>query len=161
MLQDSRFATFANKLVILAVETFDPPTVSFVRFANEAFKMPVVTVPMSVVVMVNVPMDAVVRFANDALTVGAVRFEMFAVEQLRILTLQLSVVTKVATTAICCEVPVTESVVMLANEVFKTARVSCDADRNVTARVPTFADSIFAEKIFARSSHCKCEVTFA
>jgi hypothetical protein len=101
MLQDNRFATFANKLVMFAVDTFDLPTVSFVRFANEAFKMPVVTVPMSVVVMVNVPMDAVVKFAEDALTVPKNEFEMFAKEQFKRVTFALVVVTNVAIKPMC------------------------------------------------------------
>lgn len=55
----------------------------------------------------------------------------------------------------------TDRDVMFANEVFKTARVSSDADRKVTPSVPIFAETALSEAMLARSSHCKCDVTFA
>lgn len=134
---------------------------ALVILANEAFRIPNVPVPTVSVVMVCVPTKSVVRFATEAFSVAINEFEILTLEAFKRPTFAFVVVSNVATIALCCEVPVTESVVIFANEAFKTGTVSSDTDNVVIDTVPMFALWIFAEKMFARSLTCSNTEMFA
>ena len=162
MFTDTRFATFAKRLVMFAVDTFAVPTVSVVMLANVVLRdTNPVNVVMFAVEIFCVPTVKLVMFATLAFNVATNELLMFAEETFRILTLQLSVVTNVAIKAWCCEVPDTESVVMFAKDALRTGTVSSDTDNDVMATVPMFAYWIFAEYTFARSLTCSNPVMFA
>lgn len=86
---------------IFARAIFTVVIFALVIFANEAFKTAKVPVPTVPVVIVNVPMLAVVRFAEDAFNVAKNEFETFTLDAFKITTFAFAVVISVETIALC------------------------------------------------------------